>query len=137
MTAEAPIPAEVPPEPRSYARPVEMAAIGVVIALDQLTKLLVRLFLPLHESVNVIPGLFDLTHVQNTGAAFGLLNAADFPYKPAVIDWPKLAPEARDRLVVVAAVHPVDPVAADPVLRVGGPLQMARRPLLAGEQPPR
>ena len=40
---------------------------------------------PLHESVTVIPGLLDLTHVQNTGAAFGLLNAADFPYKPVVI----------------------------------------------------
>jgi signal peptidase II len=33
----------------------------------------------------VIPGLLDLTHVQNTGAAFGLLNAAEFPYKPAVM----------------------------------------------------
>ena len=27
----------------------------------------------------IIPGLLDLTHVQNTGAAFGLLNAATFP----------------------------------------------------------
>ena len=35
--------------------------------------------LPLHDSVTVIPGLLDFTHVQNTGAAFGLLNAADFP----------------------------------------------------------
>jgi signal peptidase II len=40
---------------------------------------------PLHETVSVIPGLLDLTHVQNTGAAFGLLNAAEFPYKPAVM----------------------------------------------------
>ena len=32
-----------------------------------------------------IPGLLDLTHVQNSGAAFGLLNAADFPYKPFVM----------------------------------------------------
>ena len=27
----------------------------------------------------------DLTHVQNTGAAFGLLNAASFPHKPLVM----------------------------------------------------
>ncbi len=33
----------------------------------------------------VIPGFLDFTHVQNTGAAFGLLNAADFPYKPVVM----------------------------------------------------
>ena len=71
--------------PRNYARPLEVAAIVFVIALDQLTKVVVRSTLPLHESINLIPGLLDLTHVQNTGAAFGLLNAADFPYKPAVM----------------------------------------------------
>ena len=86
-------PAEAPPEPsdpaesggRNYARPVELIAIGSVVLIDQLTKLIVRKTLALHESVNVIPGLLDLTHVQNTGAAFGVLNAADFPYKPAVM----------------------------------------------------
>ena len=29
----------------------------------------------------VVPGLLDFTHVRNTGAAFGILNAADFPFK--------------------------------------------------------
>ena len=29
--------------------------------------------------------LLDLTHVRNTGAAFGLLNAADFPYKAVLL----------------------------------------------------
>ncbi len=57
----------------------------VVLVLDQATKLLVRQYLPLHESVTVIPGLLDFTHVRNTGAAFGMLNAADFPYKTALI----------------------------------------------------
>jgi signal peptidase II len=41
--------------------------------------------LRLHQSATVIPGLVDLTHVRNTGAAFGLLNAVDFPYKGTVI----------------------------------------------------
>jgi len=57
----------------------------VIVALDQLTKALVREALPLHTSVTVIPGLIDFTHVRNTGAAFGILNAADFRYKSAVI----------------------------------------------------
>jgi signal peptidase II len=83
-----------PPEPapvasdasRSYARPVELAMIFGVIAVDQLSKELVRRVLPLHgEPLHVIPGFLDFTHVQNTGAAFGLLNAADFPYKTAVM----------------------------------------------------
>jgi signal peptidase II len=60
--------------------------IAVVIAIaDQVTKAIVVRELPLHESVTVIPGLLDFTHVRNTGAAFGLLNAVDFPYKPVVI----------------------------------------------------
>ena len=70
---------------RGYARPKEILTILAVLAADQLTKQLIRKTLPLHDAVNVIPGFLDLTHVQNTGAAFGLLNAADFPYKPAVM----------------------------------------------------
>ena len=72
--------------PRAYARPTEMMIIAVIVVVDQLTKEIVRRQLPLHgEPVQIIPGLLDLTHVQNTGAAFGLLNAADFPYKAAVM----------------------------------------------------
>lgn len=57
----------------------------VIVALDQLTKALVREALPLHTSVTVIPGMLDFTHVRNTGAAFGILNTADFRFKGAVI----------------------------------------------------
>ena len=64
---------------------VELAIIAGVIVADQLTKVLVRRALPLHESRTIIPHLLDFTHVQNTGAAFGVLNAADFPYKSAVM----------------------------------------------------
>ena len=31
----------------------------------------------------MIPGLLNLTYVRNTGAAFGMLNALDFAYKPS------------------------------------------------------
>ena len=57
----------------------------VVVALDQLTKWLVRVRVPLHDSVEVIPNLLDITHVRNTGAAFGFLNGVDFPGKTLVI----------------------------------------------------
>jgi len=53
--------------------------------VDQLSKAIVRQVLPLGESRSIIPEFLDLTHVHNTGAAFGLLNAADFPYKPMVM----------------------------------------------------
>ena len=57
----------------------------LILLLDQATKAIVRSTLPLHTSVTVIPGFLDFTHVRNTGAAFGILNAADFPFKTAVI----------------------------------------------------
>jgi signal peptidase II len=56
-----------------------------LVVLDRITKIAVVRLLPLHESVTIIPGLIDLTHVQNTGAAFGLLNAVNFPFKSIVI----------------------------------------------------
>jgi signal peptidase II len=56
-----------------------------VIVLDQITKAIVRQRFELHESMVVIPGFFDLTRVHNTGAAFGMLNTADFPLKSVVL----------------------------------------------------
>src|SRR5260221_9195836 len=56
-----------------------------VVLLDQLTKAIVRTTIPLHANVSIVPGFVDFTHVRNTGAAFGILNAADFPFKTVVI----------------------------------------------------
>jgi len=57
----------------------------LVVMLDQLTKAMVRSALPLHTNREIIPGFLDFTHVRNTGAAFGILNAVDFPFKTVVI----------------------------------------------------
>jgi signal peptidase II len=48
-------------------------------------KLELIVSLTLHESREVIPGFLDLTRVHNTGAAFGMLNAAEFPFKTLVL----------------------------------------------------
>jgi signal peptidase II len=66
-------------------RASELWIAALIVLLDQATKALVRMYLPLHGSVTVIPGFFDLTHVRNTGAAFGMLNDFDFAYKPVVM----------------------------------------------------
>src|SRR5262249_22231648 len=57
----------------------------LLILLDQLSKALVRALIPTYDSVTVIPGLLNLTHVLNSGAAFGFLNASDFLFKTVVI----------------------------------------------------
>lgn len=45
-------------------------AAAAVVAADQLSKLWVVANIPLHTQIDAIDGLFHLTYVQNTGAAF-------------------------------------------------------------------
>jgi signal peptidase II len=45
----------------------------ICLVLDQATKLLIVRHVPLHQARDVIPGLFAIVHVENRGAAFGLL----------------------------------------------------------------
>ncbi|MDA8139680.1 MAG: signal peptidase II [Desulfobacteraceae bacterium] len=45
----------------------------VVIVLDQLSKALVMNYLPLGDSITIIPNFFSLTHVHNPGGAFGFM----------------------------------------------------------------
>jgi len=46
--------------------------LAIIIALDQLTKIVIDRSMPLHHSIPLIDGLFNLTYVRNTGAAFGI-----------------------------------------------------------------
>jgi signal peptidase II len=52
-----------------------LATVGVVMALDQLTKAWVRSGIDPHERINIFFGL-DLTRVQNTGVAFGAFSGS-------------------------------------------------------------
>ena len=52
-----------------------LVTVGVVIVLDQATKAWVRSSIDPHEKINVFFGI-DLTHVTNTGVAFGALSGS-------------------------------------------------------------
>jgi signal peptidase II len=54
---------------------------AIVLLLDRIAKWAVATNIPLHDSVVVIPGCFKLTHVQNTGAAFGLFADSSAQWK--------------------------------------------------------
>jgi len=45
---------------------------ALVVSLDALTKGMVRGHITFDQSVIVFPGFFNLTHLQNTGAAFSM-----------------------------------------------------------------
>ena len=67
------------------SRRLELIVAVTVVVLDQITKAMIRPMLALHESKEIIPGFLDLTRVHNTGAAFGMLNSVDFPFKTLVL----------------------------------------------------
>lgn len=56
-----------------------------VVLFDQITKAMVLAWIPLHVEIRIIPDLLSFTHVQNSGAAFGIFNALDFPFKSTII----------------------------------------------------
>jgi len=57
----------------------------LVAFVDQITKATVVSMLPLHTSVPVIENMLNLTHIRNTGAAFGFMNTIDIPFKAAIM----------------------------------------------------
>ena len=72
-------------ERRVSGRIAEISIAALIVIVDQATKAIVRRRFELHESVDVVPGFFSLTRVHNTGAAFGMLNDIDFPFKSVVL----------------------------------------------------
>ena len=46
---------------------------GIVIVLDQISKMIILRSMPLYETIPVIPGFFNITHIHNPGGAFGFM----------------------------------------------------------------
>src|SRR5262249_8000489 len=55
-----------------------------VLVLDQWTKGIVTRVFEVHQSRTVIDGLFDITYVRNSGAAFGLFASVDSSIKAII-----------------------------------------------------
>ena len=70
------------PRERRIIIAAALTALCLVI-LDQVTKTLVLHHIALHSRITVIPGFFDLTHLTNKGAAWGMFQA--FPWIPFAI----------------------------------------------------
>ena len=49
--------------------------------LDQVTKFWVTLHIPMHYSISIVEGFFNLTHIRNPGVAFGLFARHESEYK--------------------------------------------------------
>jgi signal peptidase II len=85
--------------------------VGAVLVLDQVTKYLVEKHIRMYETIAIIPGFFNLTHVRNRGAAFSLLAGAPALFRSvffiavtliAVAVIAVLLRKTHERLLVVA-----------------------------------
>jgi signal peptidase II len=56
-----------------------------VLLLDRITKRVVGQTIPLDDVVNIVPGFFRLTHLENTGAAFSLFADSTSPFRTALL----------------------------------------------------
>ena len=70
---------EAPPRKRPIFLDFDLLQLaGIVFLLDQLTKFLVRAYLPFGHSYPA-SGFFRFTHAENTGSAFGILQGHNTP----------------------------------------------------------
>jgi len=56
-----------------------------VLLLDRITKWAIAQTIPLEDAVNIVPGFFRLTHLENTGAAFSLFAESTSPFRTALL----------------------------------------------------
>jgi signal peptidase II len=58
----------------AYAKIIKLLMVsGILIVLDQISKMVILRSMPLYETIPVIPGFFSITHIHNPGGAFGFM----------------------------------------------------------------
>ena len=86
---------------------------AVVIVLDLWTKSLVLARIDLHEAIPVIPNFFQLVHVRNTGAAFGIGANAASKLVPLLLNVGAIA------VFLVVVVYAMRSAVSDRLLQTG------------------
>jgi len=86
---------------------------AAVIVLDLWTKWLVVRRIDLHEAIPIIPNLFQLVHVRNTGAAFGIGANADSRLIPLLLNGGAIA------VFCVVVVYALRSAVTDRMLQTG------------------
>jgi signal peptidase II len=86
---------------------------AAVIVLDIWTKALVLARIDLHETIPIIPNFFQLVHVRNTGAAFGIGANASSRLVPLLLNAGAIA------VFFVVVVYALRSAVTDRVLQTG------------------
>ena len=70
---------------KNTARSVHFLLALIVILLDRWSKRMVAARIPMYKQNTIIPGFFDITHTENTGAAFSLFADSPAHWKTAML----------------------------------------------------
>ena len=70
---------------KNSARTLYLLIALVIVLLDRWTKHVVARRISLYSHIQVIPGFFQLTHTENTGAAFSLFADSNAHWKTAML----------------------------------------------------
>jgi signal peptidase II len=84
-----------------------------ILAIDIWTKWLVVARIDLHEAIPIIPNFFQLVHVRNTGAAFGIGANADSRLVPLLLNLGAIA------VFCVVVVYALRSAVSDRLLQTG------------------
>jgi signal peptidase II len=58
----------------AYGKIIKLLIVsGILVVLDQISKMIILRSMPLYETIPVIPGFFNITHIHNPGGAFGFM----------------------------------------------------------------
>lgn len=90
-----------------------LAITAAVILLDLWTKALVLSRINLYEAIPVVPGFFQLVHVRNTGAAFGIGANASNKIVPLLLNFGAIA------VFCVVVVYALRSAVSDRMLQSG------------------
>ena len=58
---------------------------AAVVLLDRITKSAIKLHLNAYDTIDIIPGLFNIVHTENPGIAFGMLSTATGAWREVLL----------------------------------------------------
>src|SRR6185295_13721549 len=62
-----------------------LVLVFLILLVDRISKTAIRLHFDLGQPVPVIDGAFNITYVQNTGVAFGILDSLSSSFKVVML----------------------------------------------------
>ena len=68
-----------------WARLPYLVLVFLILLIDRISKTAIRLHFDLGQPVPVIDGAFNITYVQNTGVAFGILDSFSSSFKVVLL----------------------------------------------------